>query len=107
MEWAGSSWRDFGLPLVLAVGALLVCALFELQPVPGGPVAAVFPLWWNGTRAVLAAAPAGAVIRFGALPSIVILQPLPGGGARLRRAGAWALLNPAALGGCTAGAAAP
>jgi len=95
------------LPLALAVGALVVCAALELQPEAGGPVAAVFPFWWGGARAALAAAPAGALIRFGALPCIVVLQPAPAGRAMLRRAGAWAVLNPAALGGCNPEALAP
>lgn len=101
---AASPLRALVLPSALTLGTLLACAAIELAPAPAGPVAAVFPPWWGGTRAVLAAAPAGAVIRFGALPCIVILQPAPLGRTLLRRAGAWAILNPAALGGCNPGA---
>ncbi len=90
------------LPSILALLSLAAAAAIELQPPARGPVAAVFPPWWGAARSMLAAASAGPVVRLGALPSIVVALPAPGGLARLRRAGAWLLLNPAALGGCAA-----
>ena len=73
----------------------------DMEPAAAGPVAAVFPPWWGGTQAFRAAAQTGAVVRFGALPCIVIVLPAQvSGRAALWRAGAWAVLNPAAFGGC-------
>jgi hypothetical protein len=70
-----------------------------------GPVAAVFPPWWTQARALAAAGEVGDVVRFGALPFIVVVVPAAGTtrpGAGLRHAGAWLLLDPLALGGCAA-----
>ena len=93
-----ASWL---LPSALALVSLAAAAGIELQPAPRGPVAAVFPPWWGGARAMLAAASAGPVVRLGALPFIVVALPVAGDGfARLRGQGAWLLLNPQALGGC-------
>jgi hypothetical protein len=89
------------LPAALALFSLVAVAAIELEPAAQGPVAAVFPPWWSGPRAMLAAASAGPVVRLGALPFIVVTLPAAGGGfARLRRQGAWLLLNPQAVGGC-------
>jgi hypothetical protein len=79
------------LPLGVALGAQAV-------PPAGGPVAAVFPPWWQATRVFAAAGTAGPVARFGALPVIVVVATPDR--ARLRAAGAWLLLDPRALGGC-------
>ena len=91
----------FAPPLSLAFASMLAAGSISLQPAASGPVAAVFPPWWDGTRALLAAAPAGAVVRFGALPCIVVVVPEnTAQRAQLWRDGAWALVNPAAFGGC-------
>lgn len=81
------------LPLGVAVGALFA-------PPADGPVAAVFPPWWGDTRAFAAASAAGPVVRFGAVPFIVVVAA--DDRARLRAAGAWLLLDPRALGACSA-----
>jgi hypothetical protein len=79
---------------------LLACVWLQAQPAPGSAyLALVFPPWWGARQAFLAAAPAGAVIRFGLLPSIVIIAVAPGGEAPAAT-GAWAVLDPRALGGC-------
>jgi hypothetical protein len=78
---------------------LAVALASTLAPLPSGPVAAVFPPWWSATQAVASAASAGRVIRFGAFPFIVVV--LAADRAQLHAQGAWILLDPRALGGCT------
>jgi hypothetical protein len=95
-------------PVWLNAGALLlaswlVLTALTLTPRPDADViAVVFPPWWGGDRALLTAASTGAtIVRSGALPTILVVQPADGDGrARLRRAGAWLALDPQALGGC-------
>ena len=93
------SWR---LPLILGLTSLIGAVALSMRPTATGPVALIFPPWWGGTRAVLAAARSGAVIRFGARPFIVIV--LPDGRApknALGQSGAWLVLDPAQVGGCS------
>jgi hypothetical protein len=72
-----------------------------MQPPATGPLALIFPPWWGGTRAVVAAVRSGYVIRVGAQPFIVIVLPDSGApGSRLRQSGAWLVLDPAGVGGC-------
>ena len=87
------------LPAAVCAGSLAAALLLSMAPSPEGPVAAVFPPWWDGARSLAAAAPAGAVVRFGALPFIVVVAPERRD--LLHRAGAWLILDPRALGGCT------
>jgi hypothetical protein len=93
--WAG--------PVGLAAFSLAAALSLGLAPPAQGPVAALFPPWWGGAKSLLAASGAGAIIRFGALPSIVIVQPAaPGGSVQLHHLGAWAVLDPQVFGGCGA-----
>lgn len=87
-------------PLTLGFGSLLAAFMIASRPADHGAVAAVFPPWWSGVESIAAAGQAGPVIRFGGLPTIVIVMTERGGAAVLRRAGAWAVLDPLALGGC-------
>lgn len=87
------------LPAALGAGSLAVALLLLLTPPAAGPVAAVFPPWWDGTRVLRAAGAAGPVVRFGALPFIIIV--VPDHRDLLRQAGAWLVLDPRGLGGCT------
>jgi hypothetical protein len=51
----------------------------------------------------VAAASAGTPVRFGATGFVVVVMPdTPDAAGRLRHAGAWAVLDPLALGGCVA-----
>ncbi len=88
-----------GLAIIgLAVGGLLTALAGGAA---SGPVAAVFPPWWNATRSVDAAAEGGAVLRLGMAHFIVFVAPDEmRGRERLWRAGAWLLLNPRGLAGC-------
>ena len=66
-----------------------------------GPVAVVFPPWWDGTHAVSAAAEGGAVLRLGRKNFAVLVAPDGSQGRqRLWRAGAWLLLDPRGIAGC-------
>jgi hypothetical protein len=85
---------------LLLVALLPLCVVLASQSMPsvGGPVAAVFPPWWDGKAAFVAAGSAGRIVRLGALPFIVIVTAAER--RRLRTAGAWLLLDPRVLGGC-------
>ena len=91
------------LPSIVLIFALLgplgVALASSFAPLPTGPVAAVFPPWWNGAEAVASAGAAGAVIRFGALPFVVIVSAVDR--PKLQAHGAWLLLDPRAVGGCS------
>ena len=90
------------LPATLGVGSWLAIAAFSLQPPVTGAVAALFPPWWSAGRSMMAAASAGTVMRLGALAFVVIVVPEAGGAnQKLRGAGAWLIVDPWALGGCT------
>jgi hypothetical protein len=67
-----------------------------------GPVAAVFPPWWNASRALDAAAQGGLVLRIGIANVIFVLPDPANGRSQLWHAGAWLLLNPRVLVGCVA-----
>jgi hypothetical protein len=99
---AAHSWLR-GLSQGLAIVALAACGLLTaLMGGPAsGPLAAVFPPWWDGIRTVNAAVKAGTVLRLGPLNFVVLVSPDdPHGRERLWRAGAWLLLNPRGLPGC-------
>ncbi len=81
-----------------SLGPLAVALATTLAPPPGGPVAALFPPWWNAGHVITEAWTAGPVIRQGAVPFIVIVAAP--NRARLHASGAWLLLNPGAAGGC-------
>lgn len=83
------------LPLGVAVVSLFA-------PPARGPIAAVFPPWWGDRRAFVAASTAGPVVRFGAVPFIVVVAAAGNDRALLYAAGAWLLLDPRSVGGCTA-----
>ncbi len=91
-----------GLPAALlilaALGPLGVALASTLTPLPTGPVAAVFPPWWDAVTSFASAGTAGPVMRFGAFPFIVIVMAADRN--QLRSQGAWLLLDPRALGGC-------
>jgi hypothetical protein len=84
--------------VVVALLPLGVALAVQFAPPVDGPVAAVFPPWWNARSAFVAAGDAGPVVRFGALPFIVIVAATDR--VRLRAAGAWLLLDPRAVGLC-------
>ncbi len=87
------------LPALLGLGSLAASLALTMQPPASGPVALIFPPWWSAARSMLAAADAGAIIRFGSMPFIVVIIPDPNApGAN--DTGAWLRLDPLHLGGC-------
>jgi hypothetical protein len=89
------------LSMLLALLAPLGVALASmLAPMPTGPVAAVFPPWWNAARAITSAGTAGTAVRFGAFGFVVVV--FSADRAQLKSHGAWLLLDPVVTGGCTA-----
>ena len=109
-------WPVAANAALLLIVSTLALAMLTLAPPPttpgigapgGGSTdavrAAVFPPWWHATRSFLAASAAGVtIIRTGAIPAILIVRLEHADSlARLRQAGAWLLLDPQALGGCT------
>jgi hypothetical protein len=88
--------------MILCFASLIGALALSMRPPAAGPVALIFPPWWGGTRAVVAAARFGAVIRFGAWPFIVIVLPdSRASKGRLGQSDAWLVLDPAQLGGCS------
>lgn len=86
---------------VLGLAAAGALAALLVGPVVG-PVAAVFPPWWDAGRVLKAAAEGGPVMRFGDTRFVVLVVPDgPAGRDRLWQAGAWLLLNPLGLTGCS------
>jgi hypothetical protein len=100
------SWRGMGgicLPILLLLASMTASLALTLQPPATGPIAAIFPPWWGSSQSFRAAASAGAVVRFGALPFIVVIQQETDDTRRqLRQAGAWFSVDPVALGACDA-----
>ena len=88
-----------GLGLIFI--SAVACVWLELQPAPDSQtVALLYPPWWSTTQIFVAAMRAGSVVRFGISQNIVILAPTPGNPSPLST-GAWAVLNPRYLGGCS------
>lgn len=87
------------LPILLGLGSLAGSLALTMQPPATGPVALIFPPWWSAARSMLAAAGAGAIIRFGSAPFIVVVIPNPGAPGTANT-GAWLRLDPLHLGGC-------
>jgi hypothetical protein len=87
----------------LLLASFLAVAALSLQNSPGAEVMAVmFPPWWNSRQALLAAASANAaIVRMTALPAMLVVRPDAHEGlARLRRAGAWLVIDPQAIAAC-------
>jgi hypothetical protein len=76
----------------------------QAQPRDRTQVAAIFPLWANGERAIAQIAQAdGRVVRHGIIDTIVVVRgDDPDLVDRLYSAGAWAVIDPGAWGGCLA-----
>jgi ABC-type nitrate/sulfonate/bicarbonate transport system substrate-binding protein len=91
--------------LVLTAASVVAMAALQLRPRESTQVAAVFSPWTSGDYAIARVAQAGGlVVRRGIIDAIVVVQSDdPGLIDRLYAAGAWAVIDPAALGGCLAG----
>jgi len=97
------------LAAVLAAASVLSVAALEAQPRDRTRVAAIFSPWTSAERAMAQVALAGGrIVRPGLIDAIVVAQ---GDGVdfadRLYAVGAWAVVDPAAWGGCLAIQSAP
>jgi len=95
-----SAWLQAGA-LLLASSAAIAAISLQARP-DAEAVAAIFPPWWTTQQTMSAAVTAGAsVVRTGAIPMILIVQPAHKNGVtRLRAAGAWFTLDPQAVAAC-------
>lgn len=81
---------------VVIVATLLPAAQAASRPANPFEVAAVFPPWWSRQRIAAAVGDAGAISAYGGVGAVAVIHggnDLP---QRLRRAGAWLLLDPKA-----------
>lgn len=104
-----AGWRALRLPCALLLASVIVMPLLlSPVPAPGQAMAVVYPPWWSLTHAAQAVAEAGgALLRPGRWGWIVVAQAGdPGFTRRLKRGGAWLLLDPRVAAGCLASATA-
>lgn len=88
---AGLAWAPLALILVASLATTI---LVGGRPRDGARLAAVFPPWWTAERSLAAAAAAGPVVGFGAVPFIVaVADDDPRLIERLEAAGAWLVLD--------------
>lgn len=98
----GSSGRAALAASAMAVASLVALAGLEARPRGFAEVAAVFPPWLTRDQAFAAVVAAGGVVvRQGIVGTILVVHgDDPGVIGRLRAAGAWAVVDPVAFGGC-------
>lgn len=91
-----------GVGLLLAVSILPVFAVADLPGAAQGTLAAVFPPGTDRAAAMAAVARAdGLVVRAGGWGSVLVAHSDEAGFAgRLRRAGAWLVVDPQSAAGC-------
>lgn len=90
------------LVIVTIAATLAPAALAMTRPANPFQVAAVFPPWWSRQRMNDAVGEAGAISAYGGVGAIAVVHggnDLP---QRLRRAGAWLILDPQAAVFCGA-----
>jgi hypothetical protein len=89
----------------MMLATVFALAWLEARPRGSAEVAAIFPPWRSREHAILAvAAVGGLVVRQGAFDTILVARgPDAAFVDRLYAAGAWAVIDPMAFGGCLAG----
>jgi hypothetical protein len=90
---------------LLAAASVLAMAALQAQPRDRTRVAVIFAPWTSAGQAIARVAQAGGrIVRPGLIDAIVVVQGDDADLAdRLHAAGAWAVVDPAAWGGCLAG----
>jgi hypothetical protein len=99
-------WRAVLAAAAISLASFVALAWLQSRPPPGAAeVAAIFPPWVAPERAFAQVLMAGGqVVRQGAFDSIFVVHGEdPGLVDRLYAAGAWAVIDPVAFGGCLAG----
>ena len=94
-------WHAWGPPLAMVAATSIAILALSLMPPRHGPVALVFPPWWNNAQVAAGAARAGRLIRLGGLRFIMVVQPDGGGASPDRSGGAWMILSPRLFGACS------
>ena len=95
-------WRVMTAAVGMIVVSVLPIIWIEAQPHDGADVAAVFAPWTTRESAFARVVVAGGmVVRQGTLDTILVVHGgTPGLIGRLYAAGAWAVIDPVAFGGC-------
>jgi hypothetical protein len=95
-------WPVMAATIGMMVASVLPIIWIEAQPRDGGDVAAVFAPWATRESAFAGVVAAGGlVVREGTLDTILVVHGgNPGLIGRLYAAGAWAVIDPVAFGGC-------
>jgi len=99
-------WRAALAASAISLASFAALAWVQSRPQPGAAeVAAIFPPWIAPERAFAQVVTAGGlVVRQGAFDSIFVVHAEDSGLIdRLYAAGAWAVIDPVAFGGCLAG----
>jgi hypothetical protein len=98
-----SSTRAWLNATILLIASFVGVAALSLQVHPGRKIVAVaFPPWWSAQQAMLAAASAdAALVRSTTISALLVVRPGEHDGlARLRKAGAWLVIDPQAVSAC-------
>ena len=95
-------WPVMAAAIGMMVASVLPIIWIEAQPRDGADVAAVFAPWATRESAFAGVVAAGGmVVRQGTLDTILVVHGgNPGLIGRLYAAGAWAVIDPVAFGGC-------
>lgn len=90
------------LPVLLMLASLCGVTWLTLAPHPGRPILAVFPPWWDRSQTLQALIVAdGSLVGLGNRADILVAAGSgPGLARRLRKAGAWFLLDARNSAGC-------
>ena len=98
-----SRWPAWLNATALLLASFFALAALSLHARPGAEIVAVaFPLWWTAQDSFAAAALAdAAIVRTTAIPAVLVVKPDTREGLlRLRKAGAWLMLDPQAIAAC-------
>jgi hypothetical protein len=90
------------IALALMIASVASLAWLESQPRDAHTIAAIYPPWIGGDEAIDRVIGAGgAIVRLGIIGTVIVAHSDdPGLSDRLSASGAWAVIDPEALGGC-------
>lgn len=98
---APSALAQASVGAALIVASLGGAALVSLEPRAAREAVAIYPFWWSGRDAIAAAVGAGEIKGVGRFQFIVATASAePGLVARLRKSGAWIVVEGANILGC-------
>jgi hypothetical protein len=98
---ATREWPAIVIAVLLSVASAAAVIWLAARPRDDAEVAAIFPPWVGRERAFVEASASGLVVRQGARDWILVVRGEGSGLVdRLYAAGAWAVVDPVAFGGC-------